>query len=817
MVTLPGAVLGATHRGSRLRLASYGLLMLLPCAAAAQEPAASPTPEPAATPVESTPLAPAASPAPAGSAAAGAVPAPVAETPVAATPGSAQAVPRESVPPPDTAGERPPEPGQIRVRADLQEQLEKGHFRASGFVDLVAGDLRIQADHLDLYQVEGADGRVRSRLEAEGNVVFSRGEERLAGERLEMNLDDNTGTFHDAVGYAQPGVFFEGSRVERLAASTYRIVGGSFTSCAQPTPRWAFSASSATIDVGDKIVARNVLFKVKSVPTLYIPIFAYPLKEDQRATGFLFPHFGNSSTKGFNVGGGFFWAMGRSFDQTFYVDSYSKYGWGFGHEFRYARDAPSLGTFRSYLFSVDDVDALDYDLDWTAVQQLPGGFRASVAVRQFSNTEFQRQIQDNLNLASSRRQRASLNVQGNVGPARVQLLAEGTETAFGDDERRINRRLPMLRLTGSPRKLGKSAIVLAWEARGEGLQNGTQDGVASYGRLDVWPELSRSFSTSFLQLTPRLRARYTRYTGSLEDPNDPFNVAGPALDRRYLETGVELRGPVFSRVFLTEGNFYSDRFKHEISPELTWSYRTAVDAFDLIPKFDGEDYALGNNELRYALVNRLLAKRSEGGGRSVPYEFFNWRLQQTYYVQIADSQNEFDPNYSSSFYGPGGVPSHYSPVLSRMRFRPTPGFTLGFNAEYDINFDLFRNLSSGLQWDARRFGLDASWNRAKKTAVKEENRVLTRDFLRAQARLELVPGRLRLDGGGDYDLLLSQMLSARARLRYDVQCCGFEVEMIQYKYNDRDERQFRFSIELANIGSFGSFMGENFEQQGGRY
>jgi LPS-assembly protein len=553
---------------------------------------------------------------------------------------------------------------------------------------------------------------------------------------------------------------------------------------------------------------------VKSVPTLYIPIFAYPLKQDQRATGFLFPHFGNSSTKGFNVGTGFFWAMGRSLDQTFYVDNYSKYGWGFGHEFRYARESPSRGTFRSYLFRVDGVDTLDYDLDWSAVQQLPKGFRASVAVRQFSNTEFQRQIQDNLNLASSRRQRASLNVQGSLGPARLQLLADGTETAFGDEERRINRHLPTVRLTGSPRKLGRSGVVFSWEARGEGLQNGTQDGVASYGRLDMWPELSRSFSTSFLQLTPRVRARYTRYTGSLEEANDPFNVAGPALDRRYLETGVELRGPVFSRVFVTEGNFYSDRYKHEIAPEVTWSYRTRVDDFDRIPKFDGEDYALGTNELRYALVNRLLAKRAGAGDKSVPFEFFNWRLQQTYYVQIADDQGAYDPNYSSSAFGPGGEPSHYSPILSRMRFRPTPDFTLGFNTEYDINFNLFRNFSTGLQWEARRFGLNASWNRAKKAAVKEENRVLTRDFLRAQARLDLVPGRLRLDGGGDYDLLLSQMLSARASLRFNVQCCGFEVEMIQYKYNDRDERQFRFSIELANIGSFGSFMGESFEQQG---
>ena len=41
--------------------------------------------------------------------------------------------------------------------------------------------------------------------------------------------------------------------------------------------------------------------------------------------------------------------MGRSFDQTFYADHYSKIGWGFGHEFRYAAEQPSRGTFRTYV------------------------------------------------------------------------------------------------------------------------------------------------------------------------------------------------------------------------------------------------------------------------------------------------------------------------------------------------------------------------------------------------------------------------------------------------------------------------------------
>ena len=47
-----------------------------------------------------------------------------------------------------------------------------------------------------------------------------------------------------------------------------------------------------------------------------------------------------------------------------------------------------------------------------------------------------------------------------------------------------------------------------------------------------------------------------------------------------------------------------------------------------------------------------------------------------------------------------------------------------------------------------------------------------------------------------------------ARLRYDIQCCGFVAEMIQSDYNVDKERQFRFSIQLANIGSMGSFGGQ---------
>ena len=39
---------------------------------------------------------------------------------------------------------------------------------------------------------------------------------------------------------------------------------------------------------------KNALFKVYNVPILYAPWAYYPIRDDQRSTGFLLPHVGNS-------------------------------------------------------------------------------------------------------------------------------------------------------------------------------------------------------------------------------------------------------------------------------------------------------------------------------------------------------------------------------------------------------------------------------------------------------------------------------------------------------------------------------------------
>ena len=185
-----------------------------------------------------------------------------------------------------------------------------------------------------------AEGGSAQRIEAAGNVVFMSGLERISGESLRLDLDTGRGVFKKASGYLNPDVLFEADSIERVDADTYRLKGARFTACTQPNPRWMFKARNATVDIDKKITATMVAMRIKGVPTpIVLPYFQFPINPDQRATGLLLPRYGSSSVKGRELGLGFFWAMGRSMDQTFSYDWYTEYGIGLGHELRFIRNA----------------------------------------------------------------------------------------------------------------------------------------------------------------------------------------------------------------------------------------------------------------------------------------------------------------------------------------------------------------------------------------------------------------------------------------------------------------------------------------------
>ena len=545
----------------------------------------------------------------------------------------------------------------------------------------------------------------------------------------------------------------------------------------------------------------------------------FPINPEQRSTGLLLPRYGSGSgvsSKGREIGLGFFWAMGRSMDQTFYYDYFSKYGIGVGHEFRYVRNSTSRGTFRTYFTRPkataerpDVKEAFAYDVDWSATQALPHRFRATLSANFYEDPESRQQLQDSLDYASTRSRQASFGIQGSLGTVYTRLEADTNDVFFGfNDTRQRRRHLPQLRLTQSQKKIGRSGFTYGFDATAAKLEQGDENTIEGYTRIDAAPEISRPLSLTFLQVTPKALVRYTRYGASIAEDE---TLTGPSLDRRFFEGSVEMRGPKLFKVFSLPGDFYAEKFKHTIEPEAIYTYRSKVKAFDSIPSFDYNDQYPGTNQVLYGVTNRIYAKIKGPSGKPVTHEFLNWRISQTYYFDLGSKAGEYDPNYYSATFarGPGGAASHKSPIRSDLSLRPTTVSAVGLSIEYNPNFRQLSSFGLNARANYPRLTLQANWSRQRNLSDVPEERTLISNTMRGNGRLVLWPERLTVEGSATYDALQKRMLQSTARIRYGVQCCGFAVEFVNFNYNKRTEKKTTFQIELAGIGGIGNFMGDN--------
>src|SRR3990172_3982194 len=180
------------------------------------------------------------------------------------------------------------------LKADYQEQVAKGHVKAEGYVDLRSEDVHLTADRVEFWNEE-------MRVIAEGNVVYEQGDQKIIATRMEADLKTKTGRFFNAHGRTGADLYFYTDIIEKESEDTYVIEGGAFPSCAQPTPRWQFTAGKARMKRNHHVALHHPLLKLKSLPIFYAPFLYYPIDEQGRATGFLLPQIGNSSLKGFSL------------------------------------------------------------------------------------------------------------------------------------------------------------------------------------------------------------------------------------------------------------------------------------------------------------------------------------------------------------------------------------------------------------------------------------------------------------------------------------------------------------------------------------
>ncbi|MBI1940087.1 MAG: LPS-assembly protein LptD, partial [Acidobacteria bacterium] len=208
----------------------------------------------------------------------------------------------------------------LSIRADSQQKV-KDVFHLRGHVEVTYRTMKITADEASYNDTSG-------EIVARHSVTFTDSESRLEADEAHYNVQTGKGWFTNAHGTLRAKVrprarmlvtenpfYVRASRVERRDAETYLIEHGRVSSCECETKGWSISARRASVNLDDKVVTRDSIFRFLRVPLFYSPVFVNSIARQPRQTGFLLPYVGNSSQKGFIVGGGFFWANNPSADQ----------------------------------------------------------------------------------------------------------------------------------------------------------------------------------------------------------------------------------------------------------------------------------------------------------------------------------------------------------------------------------------------------------------------------------------------------------------------------------------------------------------------
>lgn len=712
------------------------------------------------------------------------------------------------------------------------EQISENHVRLLDTVELAKDEWRLFAQTVDFF-------KDKDLIVAVDNVVFSSEGNRIAAERLEFNTKTRMGTFYNASGTAslgdrvnrsmfgtqEPDAYFYGEKIEKIGAQKYRITRGGFTTCVQPTPRWEIVSDSVTIHLDHYAFVRNSILKVKGVPLFYMPVFYYPIQEDDRATGFLIPTYGGSTYRGQSWSNAFFWAINRSQDVTLLHDWFSQTGQGMGAEYRYVASSSSDGNARAYWLNEREIELpggtrqpgrRSYQIQGSASQALPGKLRARANVDHFSDITVQQLYQHNILAATNRRRTVGGNVSGAFGAYTLNGTYLRNEIFYGTSGSTVTGATPRITLSRGERPIAGLPLYLTINGEYASLlrsgRSGTQATDSGVQRAHLSQLVRVPFTRwPFLKVNSSVGWFNTYWLESI-DPN--LGQVDVATSRRYFELTSQIIGPVLNRIFDTPGSGYAEKFKHVIEPSVTFQRITSIQNLNRIVTIDSLDSVVGGTtRITYGLSNRLYAKQRAAEGPSVSHEIASIEFSQSHYTDPRAAQ--VDRQYRTSF--SGAQASRLSPISITGRFSPLQDVNATVRAEYDTHFMGLRTIEANgtfarrdwirttVGWSQRRFieGLTGFNNRANLP-----------HSLNTATNIHTPDNRVGGTYTFSYDFLRDAMLQQRVIGYYNAQCCGFAVEYQTYNLSAvapslliPQDRRINVSFTLAGIGSFSNFFG----------
>jgi LPS-assembly protein len=411
---------------------------------------------------------------------------------------------------------------------------------------------------------------------------------------------------------------------------------------------------------------------------------------------------------------------------------------------------------------------------------------------------------------------------------------------------------PSFFIAGAERPLGNSPFFWSFESAAEGLQRrevGFRTG-SLVARFDLAPSLILPLQFRGWSARSALGLRDTLYTEQFDSTIAAVTqrATNDVVNRKSAEAAVEVRPPVVSRVFAHP--WLGFKWKHVIEPIMRYDYVTGVDNYSNIIRFDSTDTLTNTNEIAYSVINRLYAKRidpkrKECSGTAVnalssdtstppplPWdqpasaepspcvaatrELLSWEVGQKYFFDPTFG-HALDPGVrnvfasSTDFTGIAFLSGvrRFAPIISRLRIQSSAHTDTEWDLDYDLKAGRINSSMALVNYHTGPFSIGGGDTFLR---VLDNSLGVTPsgagDF--HQFRLQAGYGQSTKRGltgtsqvGFDANSGTVQYVMGQTSYNWD--CCGVSMEYRRFALgNVRNENQYRFSFNLANVGAFGN-------------
>ena len=747
------------------------------------------------------------------------------------------------------------DPDIIYLEADeLINDEELGILTASGEVEGRYQSRTLRADSVVYNLDTGA-------VVATGNVILvdASGASQYA-DKLELSEELEAGTAANFTARTAGGGITAAAFATRTSDEEIELYNAYYTAC-EPCekngktrkPSWRIKARKVRQEKDSRTVRYNdAVFELLGVPLFYTPYLAHPDPSAGRASGFLTPFGGFSSTKGINIETPYFWAVDDYTDVTFTPNIFQKvnplleynvvrkFNTGFieaegsltyasffdrdGDVFNPAdfvnpADAPTGKRLRSHiyakgLFNPNETWTYGFGVQLASDDNFLNRYDLEENPADFGL--YQRESRRNLSQAFIVGQdddfRFSTSTFGHQDLRTTFLRNETTDliSVFSPNDRELPIIAPKIELEkyfddpiagGRLRAFGDATLITR--------QIGT-----NYSRLTGGLDYSNTFiAPGGVEVKPFANARYDYFDIKPEDTvtanDDSLEFDDVEFGRALGQVGVDVRYP-----FIKSGTDVD--FIIEPRVQVTQSFGDGeIDQFTIQDTL-GNDLSLFQDGINVDFDQALLWQSNKATGFDFWQEGFRADVGASFIADWKTSRAQlflgksFASNTDDDFAVGSGLEGSDSDFVGQFEIDLNNKFKWTSRVRYDDEDDSFRRIDTGFSYrnkwlytDWRYFRLDPA------TSQFQDNPDAPPEAIRGFTRLKLTDQwSLSYSASRDLDANITQR--QRAGLMFQDDCTQVEFFFTRNNFDNnaiRDSNGFGIRLSLLTLGEFGGDVG----------